>query len=145
MGWFERLSSNTHIQLIIVTNNRGQLLRTSYPLHSSSEKLASMFQALFVLAENLAANFEHDPARFILLSTKDHHVIIYARNYPTYYITVIVSRTAPLLLLMTELERVLGTLHPADLEALDTSDTLNAAELIQAVQEWLWERPGGGT
>ncbi len=143
MEWFERLANNAHIQLVIVTNNRGNLLRTSYPLKSSSEKLASMFQAFFVLAQNLATQFEHNPAQFVLLSTKEHHVFIYSFDYPAYYVTIVVGRTAPLLLLMTELERVLAGLHPADLDALETRDDLSAAELIQAVQEWLREKPTG--
>ncbi|MCB9452087.1 MAG: roadblock/LC7 domain-containing protein [Anaerolineaceae bacterium] len=146
MEWFERLANNSHIQLIVVANNRGQLLRASSSLNSSNERLASMFQALFVLAQNMISDFNHNPAQFILLSTNEHHVLIFAPYYPTYYVAIVVGRTAPLSLLMTELERVLSVLTLADLEALDTAlkdNDLDAAELIQAVQEWLWEKPTG--
>lgn len=144
MEWFERLTNNPHTQMVIIANNRGQLLRASQPLRSDSELLASMFQSLFVLAQTLIHDFKHESARFVLLSTKNHHIFLFTLRYPIYYVAIVVDRSAPLMLVMVELERVFNGISPADVEMLDAlsnNDDLNAAELIEAVQEWLRERP----
>jgi hypothetical protein len=65
----------------------------------------------------------------------------------TYFLVVQVKRSAPLTLLMIEIERVARQVREADFSAMSTryqrlpdESPLDAAELIEAVQEWLHSR-----
>ena len=151
-GWYERLVSNPHIEAVVIANDQGQIVHSSRVLRSDQETLASVFQAMEVLAQVLVQEFRIGAARLIQVTTDSGHILLLPLANSTCFLVVEVARTAPLLLLMVELERVVAEVDPLDLVALqhldevDSSDSgLDAAELIDAVQEWLRNRPARGS
>lgn len=148
MDWFERLAGNQYVELILLSNNQGHILRSSRPMRSSDELIASMFQAAEVLAQTLADEFGLGSAETVQISTKRGHLMLFPLMRSTHYVMVIVERSAPFLLLMVEIGRVLKTVTPDDLAMYgqvigqpDDLAELDAAELIEAVREWLQQRP----
>lgn len=148
MDWFERLASNRYIDCVLLANNQGRMLRSSSTLKSDDDLLPSMFQAFEVLAQTLVAEFDTGDARMMQISTERGHILLYPLLGAFYYIAVVVERTAPIMLLTVEIERVLRALKQEDIdpfeEALLFSDKpsdLDASELIEAVREWLRGRP----
>jgi predicted regulator of Ras-like GTPase activity (Roadblock/LC7/MglB family) len=134
--------------MLLLANNQGRLLRTSRPIKSDDELLPSMIQAFEVLAQTLTAEFGYGEARMVQISTERSHIVLYPLIGSTYYVVVIAERAAPLMLLLVELERVLASLSKNDFAAYDdappqSSDSfeLDAQELIEAVEEWLRQRP----
>jgi predicted regulator of Ras-like GTPase activity (Roadblock/LC7/MglB family) len=148
MDWFERLAGNQHIEMVMLANNDGRILRSSRPMRSSDELMASMFQAAEVLAQTLADEFELGSAEMVQISTQYGHLMLFPLARSTHYVVVVVERTVPYLLLMVEITRILTKVTPDDLAVYaqvvgrsdDLSD-LDAAELIEAVREWLQQRP----
>ena len=148
MDWFERLVGNQHIEMVLLANNDGRILRSSRPMRSSDELMASMFQAAEVLAQTLAEEFELGLAEMVQISTQYGHLMLFPLAHSTYYVVVVIERSAPYLLLMAEITRVLKNVTSDDLAVFaqvvgrpeDLSE-LDAAELIEAVQEWLQQRP----
>ena len=147
-GWYERLVSNPHIEAVVIANDQGQILHSTRLLRSDQETLASMFQAMEVLAQVLVQEFRIGAARMIQVTTDSSHILLLPLAESTCFLVVEVARTAPLLLLMVELERVVAEVDPVDLAALQhmsiiepPDSELDAAELIDAVQEWLRNRP----
>jgi hypothetical protein len=148
MNWFERLAANRYIDVLLLANNQGRLLRSSRPLSSYEELLPSMLQAFEVLAQTLTSEFAVGTAKMIQISTELGHIILFPLISSTYYVVIMVERAAPLMLVMVELDRTLARLKQEDFdpfeEALLLSDQpsdLNADEIIEAVQEWLRQRP----
>jgi predicted regulator of Ras-like GTPase activity (Roadblock/LC7/MglB family) len=148
MDWFERLAGNQHIEMVMLANNDGRILRSSRPMRSSDELMASMFQAAEVLAQTLADEFELGSAEMVQISTQYGHLMLFPLARSTHYVVVVVERTAPYLLLMVEITRVLKSVTPDDLAVFaqvvgrsDDFSELDAAELIEAVREWLQQRP----
>jgi predicted regulator of Ras-like GTPase activity (Roadblock/LC7/MglB family) len=148
MNWFDRLSGNRYIDVVLLANNQGRLLRSSRPISSDDDLLPSMLQAFEVLAQTLTTEFAVGVAKMIQISTELGHILLFPMIGSSYYIVVMVERTAPLMLIMVELERTLSKLRQVDFDPFDEaavlSDTpsdLNADEIIQAVQEWLRQRP----
>ncbi len=148
MDWFERLAGNQYIEAVWLANNQGRILRASRSMRSSDELIASMFQAAEVLAQSLAEEFGLGKAEMVQITTQRGHLMLFPLVSSTHYIAVLVERNAPIMLLMVELGRVLKTITPDELapytqligQTDDTSD-LDAAELIEAVREWLQRRP----
>jgi predicted regulator of Ras-like GTPase activity (Roadblock/LC7/MglB family) len=148
MDWFERLAGNQYVEAVMLANNQGRLLRTSRSMRSSDELLASMFQAAEVLAQTLAEECGLGSAEMVQISTQFGHLMLFPLADSTHYVVVMAERSAPLLLLMVEIDRVLKTVTADDLETLsqvvgqpDDLTELDAAELIEAVREWLQQRP----
>jgi predicted regulator of Ras-like GTPase activity (Roadblock/LC7/MglB family) len=148
MDWFERLAGNQYVEMVLLANNEGRILRSSRPMRSSDELIASMFQAAEVLAQTLADEFELGPAEMVQISTQYGHLMLFPLQRSTHYIVVVVERAAPYLLVMVEIGRVLKTLTSDDLAIYtqvlgqpDDLSELDAAELIEAVREWLQQRP----
>ncbi len=148
MDWFERLAGNQYIEMVLLANNEGRILRSSRPMRSSDELIASMFQAAEVLAQTLADEFELGSAEMLQISTQYGHLMLFPLARSTHYLVVVVERAAPYLLLMVEIGRVLKTVTSDDLAVYtqvvgqpDDLTELDAAELIEAVQEWLQQRP----
>jgi predicted regulator of Ras-like GTPase activity (Roadblock/LC7/MglB family) len=148
MDWFERLAGNQYVDMVLLANNEGRILRSSRPMRSSDELVASMFQAAEVLAQTLADEFDLGSAEMVQISTKFGHLMLFPLANSTHYIVVIVGRAAPYLLLMVEIGRVLKTVTSNDLAVYtqlvgqnDNLSELDAAELIEAVREWLQQRP----
>jgi predicted regulator of Ras-like GTPase activity (Roadblock/LC7/MglB family) len=148
MDWFERLAGNQYIEMILLANNEGRILRSSRPMRSSDELIASMFQAAEVLAQTLAAEFEVGSAEMLQISTQYGHLMLFPLARSTHYVVVVAERAAPYLLLMVEIGRVLKTVTADDLAVYtqlvgqpDDLTELDAAELIEAVREWLQQRP----
>ncbi len=144
MDWFERLAGNQYIEMVMLSNNEGRVLRSSRPMHSGDELIASMFQTAEVLAQTLAEEFGLDGAEMIQISTQQGHLMLFPIADSTHYIVVMTQRSAPYLLLMVEIGRVLKTITPDDLAVYgqvigqpDDLAELDAAELIEAVREWL--------
>ncbi len=150
-NWFERLVDNPHIEAVIVANNQGHILGSTRELRSDRERAASMVQAMEVLAQTLLSTLHWGPARMIQFSTDLDHILLLPLVNSTHVLVVLTRRTAPLALLMVELERVVNDLQPDDLNMMpdmmvhgDDTPVLDAAELIDAVQEWLQSRPNSG-
>lgn len=137
MDWFERLASNRYVDVLMVANNQGQLLRSSRSISSEDELLPSMLQALEVLAQTLAEEFGCGAAQMVQLSTENGHLLLFPLAQSTHYLVVLVERIAPLMLILIEIERTLKSLSPDDLAVLNQSPELDAGELIEAVEEWL--------
>jgi predicted regulator of Ras-like GTPase activity (Roadblock/LC7/MglB family) len=148
MNWFERLVGNRYIDVVLLANNQGRLLRASRPISSDDDLLPSMLQAFEVLAQTLTSEFSVGVAKMIQISTELGHILLFPMVDSTYYVVVMVERTAPLMLIMVELERALSKLKQEDFDPFDEAvllsdhpSDLDADELIQAVQEWLRHRP----
>lgn len=139
--WFDRLAGNRYIEIVILANNQGQLLRSSRPIASEEDLIPSMLQALEVLAQTLAAEFNCGAAQMVQLATEQGHLLLFPQLGSTYYVAVLVERTAPLMLILIELERTLGKLTADDFALYDTEAELDADQLIEAVREWLRGRP----
>ena len=147
-NWFEQLAENPHIEALVVADNQGRILRTTRELRSDHEYAASMVQAIEVLAQTLSAALYFGAARMVQLSTDRDHILLFPLAKSTHFLVVQTRRTAPLTLLMVELERVIAQIHHEDLDAMrdvilyaDDTPVLDAAELIDAVREWLQSRP----
>jgi predicted regulator of Ras-like GTPase activity (Roadblock/LC7/MglB family) len=150
MDWFERLAGNRYIDVLLLANNQGRLLRSSRPISSDDELLPSMLQAFEVLAQTLSTEFACGTAKMIQISTELGHIMLFPLINSNYYVVVMVERAAPLMLIMVELDRTLSRLRQEEFdpfeEAILLSDQpsdLNADEIIEAVQEWLRQRPLG--
>lgn len=144
MDWFDRLVSNRHIEAVILTNNQGQLLRSSRALEDEDDVLPSMLQALEVLAQTLTAEFGCGEARMVHMATEMGHLMLFPLLDSTYYLVMLTGRSAPLSLLKVELDRTLRKLTPDDLTVfgkpallLDETGDEEAQEIIEAVQDWL--------
>lgn len=146
MDWFQCLTSNPYINAVLVADNRDNILRSSYPLRSDHEQLASMLQSAEVLAQTLSTELNCGEARLLQFSTQWEHILLFPLFQSNYYLVVQVERTAPLMLIMVDVERALDEITQDELREMDTlrfaDDTpvLDAAELIEAVQEWLRRR-----
>jgi len=150
--WFERLIENRYIEAILLADNKGRVLRSSRPLRSDDELIASMFQSVEVLAQALSKELQCGAAQMVQISAQNGHLLMFPLINSTYYLVAIVGRAAPLLLLMIELERIISDLTAGDIAVFeddlptyreDDSEMLDAAELIRAVQEWLGKRTPG--
>jgi predicted regulator of Ras-like GTPase activity (Roadblock/LC7/MglB family) len=148
MNWFERLESNPYIDSIILADNQGNILRSTRVLRSSSEIAASMLQSAEVLAQTLAEELGCGAAQMLQISTQWEHIMLFPVMGSTYYLVIQVERSAPLMLVMVDVERALDEMKQDDLVAMrryeiqrDDTPVLDAAELIEAVQTWLRNRP----
>lgn len=144
MDWFERLAGNQYVEVVVLANNQGRILRSSRAMRSGDELLASMFQAAEVLAQTLVAELGFGAAQMVQISTENGHLMLFPLAHSTHYVVVMAERTAPLALLMVEIERTLAEVSEGDLTAFaevigkpDDLSELDAAELIEAVREWL--------
>lgn len=150
MDWFDRLVSNRHFEAVILTDNQGNLLRSSRAMGDSDETLPSMLQAMEVLAQTLTAEFGCGEARMVHVATEIGHLMLFPLVNSSYYLALLAGRNAPLTLITVELERVLRKLTSDDLVAYDKpvvlaeeSSDLDAQEIIQAVEAWLRRRTLG--
>ena len=116
--WFERLAENPHIEALVVADNQGGILRSTRELRSDREQSASMVQAMEVLAQALSTALNCGPAHLIQLSTDRDHILLFPLADSAYFLVVQTQRTAPLALLMVELERVVAAIEIGDLVAL---------------------------
>ena len=144
LSWFERLAENPHIISVMVADNRGHVLRSTYVLGSEGEHVASILQSFETLGQALALALDCGSARMMQITTDIDHVLLFPLFEAHYFLAVQASRKAPLMLLMVEMERVLTKLEPADMVLLqdcatwsDDTPVLDAEELIEAVREWL--------
>lgn len=147
MDWFERLTSNPYINAVLLVDNLGNILQSTYPLGSDHAQVGSMLQSAEVLAQTLAEELNCGEARMLQISTQWEHIMLFPLFASSYYLVVQVERTAPLMLVMVDVERALDEVRRESLDqfemksALDDTPALDAAELIEAVQEWLRGRP----
>ncbi len=151
LDWAERLAKNPYVEAVIVADNDGYILYSSRSLRSDQEYLASMFHALAVLGQTMAQEFEANSVHYIQLTTEYNHILLYPLLDSTYFLVIEAKRTAPLVMLTIEVERVMAKIslddllsrrHKAVMERQDVD--LNAEELIDAVREWLRRRPTSG-
>lgn len=148
MDWFERLKANPHIDRAFLLDNQGRILLVTCPLPGDGELAASMLQSAEVLAQALSDELGCGEARMLQISTDRMHIILFPLARSTFYLVVLLPRTAPMLLVMIELERVLALIDTQALHALeedqrmnDDTPVLDAQDLIEAVREWLRSRP----
>lgn len=137
MDWFDRLVANRYIEVALVTNNQGQLLRSSRAFGRDDEMLPSMLQALEMLAQTLTTELGCGAAHMVQLSTEQGHLLLFPVLQSAYYVVVMVEKTAPLMLVIIGVERALRDLTEDDFTIFDDAPELNADELIEAVREWL--------
>lgn len=145
--WFRRLTDNPHVEMALIADKQGRILSSSQSLSSDHERVASMLQSMEVLAQALAEEMTGGMAELVQLSTQSFHIILLPLLNSSYFLVVQAKRSAPLTLLMIEIERVASQVRQADFSAmaaryqrLPDESPLNAAELIEAVQEWLHNR-----
>jgi predicted regulator of Ras-like GTPase activity (Roadblock/LC7/MglB family) len=162
MEWFVQLSENPHIEALLVMTNQGQVLHSTYPQQTHHKYTASMLQSAEALAQALAQELGCGAAQLLQFSTKNHHIILLPMFESSYYLVVLVQRTAPMLLVMALLEQAVQQVMIEDLLELSENNTpeeaaeaaseekpsenlpeLNASELIEAVEEWLRDRSRG--
>ncbi len=145
MDWFERLTSNPFIESVILADNQGHILRSNRTLRSDNEVAASMLQSAEVLAQTLAEELGCGAAQMLQISTQSEHIMLFPVENSTYYLVIQIARTAPLMLIMVDVERAIEEIALDELIAVrrvdrgyeDDTPVLDAAELIQAVQDWL--------
>ena len=148
MKWFQRLSDNPLIEAVLLTDNRGRILRSSRPMPSDDELIASMIQAAEVLAQSLVVELDRGPVQMVQITTDREHLLLFPLAHSTYHLAVIVGREVPLTAVLDDLEQILPGIDTGELAALDQAagglpgdsgdgDELNADELIEAVREWL--------
>lgn len=150
IGWFSRLVENPHITLTLVTDNQGRILRSAPRLSSNVEQVASMVQSFEALAQSLASALHCGEARMLQFTTDMDHTLVFPLFNAQYFLAVQIVRKAPLMLVMVEMERVLHMINLTDMVFIqeyamvdDETPVLDAAELIDAVREWLQQqRPG---
>ncbi len=155
MNWFERLVTNPHIDTILLTDNQGQILRSSKAIPSQDELIASMIQAAEVLAQSLTTELERGPAQMLQISTDNEHLLIFPLALSTYNLVVIVQHAAPLLAITALVEEIIPEIDTSEFTQLRRparrssdkmdNDELNAEEIIAAVQEWLQGRSHGNS
>ena len=116
--WFQRLANNPHIETLLIADTQGQILCSSRELSSDHERVASMLQSLDVLAQSLADEFSSGKAQLVQLSTTEHHIILLPLVASTYFLVVQAKRSAPLTLLMIEVERVIQRVRADELLTL---------------------------
>lgn len=145
--WFRRLADNPHVELALIADNQGRILSSNQSLSSDHERVASMLQSMEVLAQALAQELTGGMAEMVQLSTKSYHIILLPLLGSSYFLVVQAKRSAPITLLLIEIERVADQVRQADFSVLEMryqrlpdDSPLNAAELIEAVQEWLHSR-----
>jgi predicted regulator of Ras-like GTPase activity (Roadblock/LC7/MglB family) len=148
MDWFDRLGRNQHIDRAFLLDDRGRIQRTTQELPGDSDLAASMLQSAEVLAQALADELGCGEARMLQISTEKTHILLFPLANSTHYLVVLVARTAPMMLIMVELERVLDQIDYTELArneerigSTDDTPVLDAQELIEAVREWLRSRP----
>ncbi|MAS36017.1 MAG: hypothetical protein CL610_18560 [Anaerolineaceae bacterium] len=140
--WFDRLMHNPHVEAGLLVDNQGRILRSSYSRRSDHEVIASMIQALEVMAQSLSGEMKVGDASRIQLMTEDSHLLLYPLLGSTYFLLVELRRDAPLMLMTAVIERITAGVTLSGMAAMqqhaasNTSD-LDATELIQAVQTWL--------
>jgi hypothetical protein len=96
--------------------------------------------------------FDSDHVCVIHLMMSDCHVLLYPLLDSRYFLLVQIERSAPLMLVTVEMNRVIEDVTLSDLNAMQhetlpvrTESDLDAEELIDAVQEWLHNRPARST
>ncbi len=145
MDWFERLTSNPFIDSVLLADNQGHILRSNRTLRSDNEVAASMLQSAEVLAQTLAEELGYGAAQMLQISTHSEHIMLFPIEDSTYYLVIQIARTAPLMLVMVDVERAIEeialdemiTVRRIDQIQSDDTPVLDAAELIAAVQDWL--------
>lgn len=144
MEWFDRLIDNPHVEQALCASSDGRVLRASHNLTGDAERTAAMLQSADVLAQALASALGCGSPTLVQISTRHEHIIIVPLLDSACYLAVQIARTAPLLLVMIELERALAQIQADDFAAAaeleahgDDTPVLDAAELIAAVREWL--------
>ncbi len=147
MKWFDRISANRYVTTVLLADDQGRILRSSRPLRSDEERIASMLQSVEVLAQSLAAELWNSLAEMIHITTDSDHLLVFPLSDSRYVALVMLPRTAPLLLLLVEIRRALAEVEADELHALAQQPRVHngdntvmdpeAQELIDAVQEWL--------
>jgi predicted regulator of Ras-like GTPase activity (Roadblock/LC7/MglB family) len=153
MEWFQRLSEHPLIEAVLLTDNRGRILRSSRPMPSDDELIASMIQAAEVLAQSLVVELDRGPVQMVQITTDREHLLLFPLAHSTYHLAVIVGREVSLLTVIDDLDQILPDIDLNELAALDQAagpglgdgdtDELNADELIEAVREWLQRKSSG--
>lgn len=144
MKWFDDLANNPHVEALLVSDNQGHILRSTRMLKSDHEQVASMVQSFEALAQALASDLNCGEAQLVQFTTDEDHILVFPLLDSTYFLVVQAPRRAPLMLLMVELERVIAKLDSSAFAVMreyaryaDDTPVLDAAELIDAVREWL--------
>ncbi len=153
MKWFEQLSTNPHVEAVLVTDNEGRILLTTRYMSSKNELIASMIQAADVLAQTLTSELERGPVQMLHISTDREHLLIFPLANSTYHLVLIVQADAPLVSIIEQVERMLPEIDASEFAAdeppgppappprVPEDEELNAQDLIEAVREWLQNRP----
>lgn len=141
MDWFEHMSTHQHVEMVLVADNQGHLLRSSRELRDDNEMLPAMLQALEVIAQSLSDEVACGAAQMVLLSTEHSYLLLFPLYHSTYYVLVMVGKSAPLPWLIPYIEQTLAGLTLKDFIAFDELPDMDSRELIDAVHEWLLQRP----
>lgn len=146
VAWLEKLAENAHVEALILADDKGRVVFTTGS--QQNERIASMLQAAEVIAQALTEELKLGAVEDLRLTTANGHLLLYPLNGSTYYLVLMTVRDVPLMLVMTEVRRAVAVLTAADFiefeeqNGVRTAEPLDADELIQAVSDWLRQRPG---
>ncbi len=135
MSWFQEIAQNPYIDVALLVDGEGRLVATSNPVGSETQRIASMVKAAEVLARGLSAELGRGDMHTLQLSTHAGHLLVMPAG-AAHYLIALTGRDAPLELILTYMQRVLNQIDATEL-ALPEPDDWDAAELIEAVTEWL--------
>jgi predicted regulator of Ras-like GTPase activity (Roadblock/LC7/MglB family) len=141
MDWFERITTHQFVEMALVADNQGHLLQCSRRIHSDDEMLPAMLQALEVIAQSLSDELGCGVTQMVMLSSQRSYLLLFPLYHSTYYVLVMVGKSAPLPWLIPSLEQMLETVSLKDFAAFDELPDMDAHELIEAVREWLLQHP----
>jgi predicted regulator of Ras-like GTPase activity (Roadblock/LC7/MglB family) len=137
VSWFDDLAGNPHVEVALLVDNLGTLVAASDSANDEARRVASMIKAAEVLARGLSVELGRGEMRAMQLSTAQAHLLVTPVGL-SHYLIVLINKNAPMELLSVYLKRLTDRLSEDEIRSATTSlDDLDAAEIIQAVTEWL--------
>ncbi len=134
MSWFQEIAQNPHVDVALLVDEQGNLTATSNPNGENTRHLASMIKAAEVLARGLSAELGRGEMHTLQLSTRTGHLLVMPAG-SAHYLIVLTSKSAPLELILTYMQRVIERIPDDPVPA--RSDEWDVASIIDAVTEWL--------
>ena len=141
LSWFHEITRNRYVDVALLVDNTGHLASSSRRVGSAANRIAPMINAAEEIAHGLATALDLGAMRMLQLSTQSGHLLVLPVG-ATYYLIVLMGRGAPLELLISYIQRLIGRLSEEEIilalkSGASPLDDLDVNELIDAVSEWL--------
>ena len=142
MSWFNDITQNPHVDLVLLVDSTGKLVATSNRTGEQASRVASMIKAAEVLARGLSAELGRGEMRTLQVTTATSHLLV-THVGMDHYLIVLTSKDAPLELLFVYMQRLVNSLDDEDIAAVlqqsgnSPLDDIDVDELIEAVSERL--------